>query len=157
MTPDSIPPDQDRRTLPDRRKAEFNALDQKIDERFDILSDRIGRWIKKSGISLIIIGIACAIAILAFGIVLRREGNNAAEIQHQRRDSIARTCKDQNKRHDDTVIEFNRLADRAAVRNPKMAEQIHDNVKANLRIIDAIAPKQDCVHLVTLALAGDQR
>jgi hypothetical protein len=152
MTEESYPPN--RRKLPDRRKDEYEELNKKIDERFDALTERVARFISKALMGFALIGVTSALGLLGFGFVLKREGENTDEIQKQRRESILTACRDQNIRHDNTVIQFRKIAVTAAAANPKQAKQIRRNIDANLRIIDAIAPKQNCDHLVQAAVQG---
>jgi hypothetical protein len=152
MTEESYPPN--RRKLPDRRQDEYHALNTKIDERFEALTNRFARFITKALMAFTVIGLTSAIALLGFGLVLRREGRNTDDIQKQRRESILIACRDQNIRHDNTVIQFRRIAATATANNPKQAKQIRRNIEANLKIIDAIAPKQDCDRLVQAAVKG---
>lgn len=146
MTEESTP---ERRSLTDRRKEEYDALDKKIDQKFDVLTSRLSGFIAKALAGFVIIGITSTIALIGFALVLDHEGNNTDAIQQQRKDSIERSCNDQNKRHDDTINAFDTVADAAVKTNPSRAKEIRASVKANLLIINAVVPKQNCDLLVT--------
>lgn len=139
--------EEDRRHLPSRRQADFEHLDEKIDLRFDDLTAKIARFIRKSLVGFIVLGLACTLALIGFGVSLGR-------IKDTRKDFVYDSCTAQNKRHDNTVTEFYTLAERAKKKYPKMAAQIDDSVESNLRLIDALAPKLDCKKLSEVAV-GD--
>src|SRR5213080_3383907 len=106
----------DRRRPPDRRKDDVDALDQKLDERFGELRDRLSRFIRLATMGFAIVGIACALGLFGFGLVLKREHKNATDIQEQRKNFVLTSCDEQNKRHDQT---YNQLIAAAAVDESK--------------------------------------
>jgi hypothetical protein len=119
--------------LPDRRKYTYAQLEEKIDEHADYLEQRLSRFFKRCLIVFAIIGISCTLAIAGYGIVLRA-------VQTQRRDA----CLAQNQRHDATLAALNKIINDAIRDNPKQAKEIRQSIDANVRLINALAPKVNC-------------
>ena len=101
---------------------------------------RLHRFFRKALFIFSVIGITSAVALFGFGLTLSR-------IKDTRRDFVRDTCTSQNKRHDDTVAEFYELAKELKKKYPKRAAEIDQSVESNLRLIDTLAPKQDCAKL----------
>lgn len=155
MTDSHIP---DRRRPPDRRKEDYDQLDQKIDERFNGLTTRLARFISKALWGFAVLGIACAIGLFGFGVVLHREGLNANEIQKQRKATILRACNEQNDQHDDTYNQLVALAkaDEAQRKTEAGKREVRRRRDVTLALIDALAPHQNCKKLVTDAVTKEK-
>lgn len=147
MNEEETKPRFERRTPPDRRKEDFEQLNKRIDERFEKLTERLARFITKALIAFAIIGITSAVAIGGFGLVL-------GKIKDTRKDFVFDTCTAQNKRNSNTVKAFNEEAKRIKKIYPAQAGQIDQSVKSNLRLINTLAPKQDCKRLSDVSV-GD--
>lgn len=149
MNEEETKPRFERRTPPDRRKEDYAQLEKKIDERFDKLTERLARFITRALIAFAAIGLSSAIALFGFGLVL-------GKIKETRRDFVFDTCTAQNKKNDDTVKAFHEEAEKMKKIYPAQAAQIDQSVKSNLRLIDTLAPKQDCKKLSDVSV-GDAK
>lgn len=150
MTEDEQP--LDRRKSP-RRKEEYDVLDKKIDKRFDALTARLARFIVKALVGFTVLGVACAVGLLGFGIVLHRQGSAADDIQQQRKEAIRRTCTEQNDRHDET---YSKLIDAAKTDEDQRTteagkQEVRRRRDVTLALIDALAPHQNCDDMVNAA------
>lgn len=122
-----------RLELPDRRKNTYEQLEERLDEHIDEIEGHLQKWIKRGLIAFSIIALCCILALIGFGFVLR-------EVQGQRHD----VCTAQNKRHDQTIRLFNVAEADAIKKHPEQKSQLDDSKAANLAIINALAPKQNC-------------
>jgi hypothetical protein len=122
-----------RLELPDRRKNTYKLLEQRLDEHFGYLQALLTKWIKRGLIAYAIVAVACALALLGYGIILK-------EIQHQRH----QVCTNQNERHDRSLRLFEVAAAQLAREHPEQADQIRENREFNIRIINSLAPRQNC-------------
>lgn len=140
--------DDKRHDMPSRNRVE------QIGESVDWIATRTSR---------VLVGIVIALFILAFftvlalnaahsqvdqtratAIVSKRTADRLAavvdEIQQQRRTNIRTNCEDQNRRHDKTIERLRDLGTQRHVPAERLAPTI--------RLIDALAPHQDCDRLV---------
>lgn len=122
-----------RLNLPDRREHTYEQLENRITECVDQIEDDLARWIRRGLFAFGIIAFFCVISMLGFGYVL-------GEIQNQRNEA----CTAQNRRHDTTLALFKKVADEAKQKNPDQAQQIDEGRAANIAIINALQPKQNC-------------
>lgn len=77
------------------------------------------------------------------------------EIQTQRREGIISECRDQNRRHDRTIAKLDSIA--ATLSKGKSAAvkaSIRQSISYNVELIDALAPKQNCVKLADKYVSG---
>lgn len=69
-------------------------------------------------------------------------------VQQQRRASIMQECNAQNRRHDNTINELNRIAAIYIKQHPSQAKAIKQSIGQNVLLINALQPKQDCAAVV---------
>lgn len=69
----------------------------------------------------------------------------ALETSAERRNSILRTCRDQNSRHGDAVKALDQLLKKSGVSGTRR-EQSRDSI---VLLIDALAPRQNCQKLIS--------
>lgn len=135
--------------IPDRRKHAYEELEKELntqlDQHTEDVENRLRRFFAKSLAAFAIIGVTAAVSLFGFAIVLK-------EFSNTRRDFILDSCKAQNGRHDATIKKLRLAAEASAKRNPKFAKEIRASVEDNVQIIDALAPKQDCVKLSRVAV-----
>lgn len=117
---------------PERREG-YEELAAKLDAHALEIEKRFTKWFRAGLVIVAVIGLSSAIALFGFGYALR-------EIQQQRRD----VCNSQNNRHDNAIKQFRREAARAIIENPELENRIRSSFEGNLRIINALIPKQDC-------------
>lgn len=122
-----------RLELPDRRKQTYASLERRIDVHVDQLEKLLATWIRRGLIAFSIIAIACTLALIGYGAALH-------SVQAQRHG----TCENQNHRHDRTLALFREAAAALVKKHPDQAAQVQESIGANVRIINALAPKQDC-------------
>lgn len=147
MTPDELKQWADGD--PDRRREGWH--DEVVDElnkHADRIEARLRKFYLKALIAIAIIGLTSAVALAGFGYLLRKQHDTTNAIQEQRKESIFRACDDQNKRHDNSFTEFNKAAADYIKKHPKEADQVRESVDANLAIIEALSPKQECDKVV---------
>jgi hypothetical protein len=107
--------------------------------------DKLRRGVK---FAWIFIGIACLLGGTA--IFLAQVYNNRAlhKIQNQRRF----ICLDQNERHDNAIKELRNAIKIYVEKYPKQAQMAKASIRTNIRIVNAVIPKRDCVGLTKLPL-----
>lgn len=99
-----------------------------------------------------LIGVAMVVVIVLGVLYLRdrqREGVRSrallAAIQHNRYQTTLENCLAQNKRHDNTIAAFHEEAAAYVKKHPEEKAALEENVKANIRLIDALQPREkDC-------------
>jgi hypothetical protein len=151
----------ERRRLPDRRQPategrreeDVDALDKKLDSKFGVLRDRLERFIRRATLGFAVLGIACAVGLFGFGLVLKRETENSDDIQAQRKNFVEQSCKEQNERHDKTysALVAAAAADEAKRTTEAAKAEVRRRRDVTLGLIDALAPKQDCAKLIEQA------
>lgn len=103
---------------------------------------------------------ALVVGILWYGIRVQSAENHkqnatilkqASQIQHQRRESIMRSCDDQNRRNAKTIQTLDNLI---AKFPPKRRAEAEANKVYSVLLINALAPKQNCIKLTKLATGG---
>lgn len=139
---------------PDRRKHGYKDLEDKLDNHAARLDKRLETFIRQALIAFAIIGITSVGSLVGFGILLSKQGQTASEIQAQRRESIFRSCYEQNLRHDNTITQLQIISDVNVKRHPERATEIKESVRPTITLIDALAPKQNCVKLVKESVDG---
>lgn len=110
------------------------------------------RWVERSValIGLVVIVVAVAITgipLTGFDGLIGANSDRVEEIQQERAANIVRGCRDQNKRHDDTVMQLDALltiAKLSVAGEPGRAEQIEQSRDFTVALIDALAPVRDC-------------
>lgn len=136
--------------LPDRRQHTYAELKKRLDEHIEVIEVRLHRFFKKALFIFAVIGITSAISIFGFGITL-------SQIKDTRRDFVRDTCLAQNHRNRATVAEFYRVAKELKKQYPNRAAEIDQSVKTNLRLINTLAPRQNCEKLSQLSVGEDNQ
>lgn len=167
--------DEDNRESNGRR--EYDDANAALDLHIKENDQRLRRFFKGALIALSIIGLATAIALAGFGIVLDNQQETsdqlkvlvkqskklaldnkafAAEIQQQRRDSILESCTAQNKRHDGSVAALVKGSDEDQANAPNEAarKEIRRRRDVTIALLDALAPVEDCQQKVKEAVKG---
>lgn len=145
---DTIDPDRRGETL-DRRSGTLESLEDHVDEHIEHIEARLSTWLVRGLVAFGIIAFCCMVSLIGFGVVL-------SQIQDTRKGFVRDSCIAQNKRHDEAIGKFNRAADDSVKRNPEFAKEIEQGRDANVSIIDALAPKQDCIKLSRVAVGEEQ-
>lgn len=140
--------------LPDRRKNTYEELERKLVEEIKEITDWLRSLVRKGIIAISILGLACALALVGYGYLLRQQHKTTDEIQSQRKEFVRRTCVDQNKRHDKTLRVLSHIVDVAEHKHPELRKAYEDSRAQNLLLINALAPKQNCVVAVKAAIAS---
>lgn len=117
---------------PERRQG-YEELAKRLDEHADHIAARFSKWFRAGLVAFAVMALGCGAALIGFAYALH-------EIQAQRRD----VCETQNDRHDAVVRQFAIETTRLIKQQPDQAQRIRSNTAANLRLINALAPKVDC-------------
>lgn len=141
--------------LPDRRRHGYKELEDKLERHAEELEERFSKSIKGALIAFAVIGLMSAAGLIGFGFILRELANQANEIQAQRRETVFRSCQEQNQRHDATIAEFRKIESAAIEKAPQREALIHQSVAASLRLVETLAPKRSCYKLVALSVKPD--
>lgn len=140
---------EDRRVIPDRRKTAMEALDSKVEEsveeKIKKVEARLSRWLTRGLIAFSIIAAGCVAGLVGYGLLL-------GDLQETRKEFVFTSCKAQNERHDKTIAEFEKASKEAVKRHPELADEIKESKEANLEIIEALTPEQDCKKLSEVAV-----
>lgn len=75
-------------------------------------------------------------------------------IQTQRRGSILAACRDQNRRHHNTIATLDALAKKAERTHPAETPRIQASLSQTDLLIQALAPKQNCESLANKYVGG---
>lgn len=115
------------------------------------LQEQIHKWIVRGLIGFGIIGLACAISLVGFGILLTKQGNTTNNIQNQRYNAFLDSCEDTNTRHDNVVAKI----DAAVAKTPK-DQQDPKGVEAFKLILEAAVPfTEDCAGYAQSRVEGE--
>lgn len=97
----------------------------------------------------------CAFSAIVIWSVIQTR-NNVHAIQQNRKEVIFNNCRNQNMRHDATIIELNKLALQilSKAKNPTVKAQLRRSIRYNIELINAIVPRQDCAKVLQRTLAG---
>jgi len=94
----------ERRQIADRREAGWHEeLKVELTAHADRIETRLRRFYSRALGAFALIGIACAVALVGFGVVLDAQKSTTSAIQNQRYDSILESCLDTNVRHDNVI------------------------------------------------------
>lgn len=106
------------------------------------LEDTIKKWIFRGLVAFAVIGLACAISLVGFGILLTKQGNNTQEIQDQRYKATLDSCMDTNARHDNVIL---RIDDAVATTPKAERKRAEEGAKPFKLILEAAVPfTKDC-------------
>ena len=140
--------------VPDRRKHGYADLEKKLDDHAEKLDKRLAAFIRQGMIVFGILALTNTISLVGFGILLSKQGQTTADIQTQRRESILRSCLEQNVRHDNTINQLKIITAANLKQRPKEASKIKESVAPTIALIDALAPKKECAKLVKESVDG---
>lgn len=160
----------ERRILPDRRENTHEELMQAFENHIGRTEARLHRFFVRALVAIAVIGLACAVSLFGFGIVLHKQQNTAdqlavlveqnkqfaIDIQEQRRDSILESCNTQNARHDGAInalMEGSDLDQKNAPNEAARAE-IRRRRDVTIALLDALAPVEDCEEKAAEAVKG---
>jgi hypothetical protein len=142
---------RDKRVSAGRR--EYDDANAALDAHIKANDERLRRFFIGGLIAFGIIGLACTVALIGFGITLN-------EIKDTRTDFVRSNCESQNEQHDNTY----KTLQAAAAHDIAQAEkggstsqgkvtvaEIQSRRDVTLGLIDALRPKQDCDYLVKLS------
>lgn len=133
----------------DQQQENLEKLTAKLDEHpfgiitqlgYQNLEERIETWISRGLIAFSIIGLACALSLVGFGIVLSNQSDTTQKIQTQRYQVLLTNCLDQNERHNNVV---QRIDDAVSVIPPPERERAEEKSKPFRLILDAAVPYRD--------------
>lgn len=134
-------PEVERRQTPDRREEGWHEeLKKELTAHADRIETRLRRFYSRALGAFAVMGVACAVALVGFGIVLDSQKTQTHNIQQERYDALLQTCLDTNVRHDNVIKRINR----AAKRVPKKKRD-PQGIKTFESILEAAVPyTTDC-------------
>lgn len=126
---------------PERRQG-YDELNAKINKKYEGLETRLEKFFSKALFAFAIIGMATAISLLGFGLVLNAQSDTAKTIQQQRYESLLNSCLDQNVRHDNVI---KRIDEAVAGTPAPQRKQAELSAKPFKLILEAAVPyTADC-------------
>jgi hypothetical protein len=94
----------ERRTVADRREQGWHEeLKEELTAHADRIETRLRRFYSRALGAFAVMGIACAVALVGFGVVLDAQKTTTQTIQSQRYDALLSNCLDTNVRHDNVI------------------------------------------------------
>lgn len=131
----------ERRHVADRRAEGWHeGLKEELDAHAERIESRLRRFYSRALGAFAVMGIASAVALVGFGIVLDSQKQTTASIQNQRLQAILENCLDTNVRHDNALDKI----DAAAAKAPKRQRDPRA-IAAFKAIIEATVPyTTDC-------------
>lgn len=146
-------PDEERRQNPDRREPGwYEDMRKELTEHAERIEHRLRRFYSRALGAFAVMGIACAIALAGFGVVLDAQGDTTAAIQDQRYDALLENCLDTNVRHDRVI----KRIDQATSKLPrKQRQRSRKQTEAFKSILEAAVPyTTDCRKFASSRLRG---
>jgi hypothetical protein len=137
--------------MPDRR------TDYEARERIERLHAAYVAFARRVFVALTIITLAVVASLALAGLLIQENRDRAKDIQSQRKTAILADCQAQNARHDgatNALIDGAGQDERNAPTEAAKAE-IRRRRDVTLGLIDALAPKVDCVALVRRSVHPD--
>lgn len=160
--------EEDQRDPSNPGRRDYDDLAKKVTVYIDKTDHRLHRFFVGAIIAFSIIGLATSASLVGFSIVLNAQKDTAdqleklvesnrqfaKDIQAERRDSIARSCKQQNARNKATkdALVAGSDEDQANAANEAARAEIRRRRDVTLALIDALAPAEDCKAAVEAAV-----
>ena len=158
----------DNRVSAGRR--EYDNANVALDSHIKKNDARLRKFFIGALIAFSIIGLACTVALIGYGIVLREQQQTAdqlailvkqnkdfaRDIQKQRKDSIIESCTTQNARHDGSVKALVKGSDidQENAANEAARVEIRRRRDVTIALLDALAPVEDCKAKAKEAVQG---
>lgn len=95
---------------------------------------------------LLIVSVVDVVAIISALHAANQANHNVASIQNSRISITLDTCRDQNKRNDNTIARLNKIVNN--IPDPHQRRLARRSVATTVSLIDAVVPKQNCEALV---------
>jgi hypothetical protein len=113
----------ERRQFPDRRLPGWHEeLVKELNAHAQRIETRLRHFYSRALAAFAIIGVACAVALAGFGVVLRAQHNTTSEIQNQRYNAFLQNCLDTNVRHDNVIERIDQAVSKAPIRQRQGAK-----------------------------------
>lgn len=143
----------DQRQTADRREGGWHQeLREELEAYAKRGEERNRQFFSRALAAFAVMGIACAIALAGFGVVLDAQKRTTADIQDQRYQALLQNCLDINVRHDNTISRI----DQAAKRTPKKQRNPR-GIKLFKYILEASVPyTKDCRVFARGRLRGER-
>jgi len=144
---------EDQRQNPDRRAAGWHTeLTEELTAYADRIDERLRRFYSRALGAFAVMGIACAVALVGFGVVVDAQKTTTESIQSQRYDALLQNCLDTNVRHDNAINKIN-----AAARLTPKKQKNPRGITAFKAIIEATVPyTSDCRVFAHSRLRGNR-
>jgi hypothetical protein len=142
--------------LPDRRKHGYAELEAELEKHVSEIDHRFKKRYRGMLIAFATIGLTSFVALYGYGVVLHRQKEITRSIQTQRRESIKKTCSDQNDRNRNTTRALIKVAqpDIDASKTQAGKNELQRRRNVTLKLVNALQPTQDCDALVKKLVKG---
>jgi hypothetical protein len=153
--PDQPTEEMDELDLPERRKYEhYERLTGQLTSHEKNLEARLSRFFSRALAAFAVMGMCCAISILGFTIVLKRQHEQTNDIQNQRYDSFLSTCNEQNGKNIAVNQKIDDAISNVSSKNRFKAEQASKPFRV---ILNAAVPLTlDCYAYAASHTGGDK-
>lgn len=132
------------KTIQDRRQHGWYAqFEDQLEEHTKTIETRLSKFIARALFGFAGIGVACAVSLVGFGLVLNDHSNISKEIQTQRYNATLDTCRSQNERHDNVLREIDKAVAQVP-KGPKRVKAEKGAVPFKLIITAAVPYTPDC-------------
>jgi len=122
--------------LPDRRKTTYDDLAKRLDAHIANMEARFRRWLIRGLLAFAIIGLASAVGLVGFGLVLSAQNQRTLEL-----------CESTNARHDNAInaLTIGSNLDQKNAPTEAAKAEIRRRRDVTISLIDAVSPKEaDC-------------
>lgn len=143
----------EERQNPDRRGEGWHKeLADALTDHADRIEQRLRRFYSRALGAFAVMGVACAVALAGFAVVLDAQKTTTQDIQRQRYDALLQGCLDTNVRHDNVIRKINE----AELQVPKKQRDPH-GLRLFKSILEAAVPyTSDCRVFAHSRLRGEQ-
>lgn len=144
---------EEERGIPDRRGIGWHEeLKEELTDHADRIEKRLRMFYSRALGAFAVMGIACAVALAGFAVVLDAQKTTTTEIQQQRYDALLQNCLDTNVRHDNAFARIHK-----AVKLAPKKQRDPRAIASFIAIIEAAVPyTSDCRVFAHKRLKGVQ-
>jgi hypothetical protein len=135
-----------------RDRTWFDELSEELERHANRIEERLHRFFSRALIAFAVLGIASAVGLLGFGIVLKKQARVSQQIQQQRFEVQVENCVQQNIRHDNVIAKIDQAVAATPKKDKAQAEKSAGPFKL---ILEAAVPyTEDCVAVARSRVRG---
>jgi hypothetical protein len=125
-------------------------------QRLDDIQEAFRSWAKLTAIILSVLVLVEVVVGVVSIVLWERTRDNADRIQQNRVSIAANSCRDQNQRHDNTLVALNQVLQQARKSEGISSQQAQQSQSQTTLLINALAPHQNCQTVVAAVQAAGQ-